>query len=352
MFETVLTLNPHIKDNVIIYGAGQNGIELLRLFGGKYKDIRILAIADRGKTGDLTGIPIIKPEELSHYDKSIAIIISPDKNSAKIYQALTEFGFTNILFYSDFAVCEMQSAAVWKKPDFSPGAEDKIAFVRQNLEDDLSLAVFNAKLNSLYNNENEELKKLVTLPQYFVSDIIRFGENEVFADCGAYDGMTAVEFALLCKDYEKIYSFEPDLYQFTKIKRTPLFETFPDFEIYELGVFQKAATLSFSLRDIGASTITESGEIKIRVISLDEFFKGKKPPTFIKMDIEGAEMSALAGAKGIIEKNRPKLAICAYHGKEHIYDVPFWIKSNFPDYKIYMRQHAEIHETVCYAVCG
>ena len=74
------------------------------------------------------------------------------------------------------------------------------------------------------------------------------------------------------------------------------------------------------------------------------------PVTFIKMDIEGAEMNALHGAENIIKYNRPKLAICIYHNVRHLFEVPLFLKKLVPDYRIYMRHHSPFeYETICYA---
>jgi FkbM family methyltransferase len=353
MLNPLEILNPLIKTEAIIYGAGLNCHYALALLQTKYRDVKVLCIADKDerKWGEMSGIPVISPEKLAGYDKNIPVIISPDTNGVSIHKMLSDLGFSSILFYSNYARQLTEAVTEWKKPELKDGGAEKIEFVRLNLADEHSLGVFNAKLDSLYKNQNDELKKLVSLPQYFVPDIIHFGSDEIFADCGAYNGMTAVEFALICKNYAHIYSFEPDFLQYRKIINTPAFKNFPGFEVFELGVSDKSGSLTFSTEEFGSSHISESGGVTINVISLDDFFADKISPTFIKMDIEGAEMDALIGAKGIIEKHHPKLAICAYHGNEHIYEIPFWIKSNFPDYKIYMRQHELINETVCYAVC-
>lgn len=73
--------------------------------------------------------------------------------------------------------------------------------------------------------------------------------------------------------------------------------------------------------------------------------------TFIKMDIEGAEFAALHGARKIIQRNKPKLAICIYHCDEDMLRIPEYIHELVPEYKIYMRAHnMGIAENVMYAV--
>jgi hypothetical protein len=70
------------------------------------------------------------------------------------------------------------------------------------------------------------------------------------------------------------------------------------------------------------------------------------------MDIEGAEMKALQGARNTIAAYKPKLAICIYHSNEDMLQIPEWIHDNFPEYRLFVRQHQKyaINETVLYAV--
>jgi FkbM family methyltransferase len=50
-------------------------------------------------------------------------------------------------------------------------------------------------------------------------------------------------------------------------------------------------------------------------VTIDEFVaQGNKPPTFIKIDVEGAEMAVLAGARDTLKNHRPDI-LCETHGR-------------------------------------
>ncbi len=69
------------------------------------------------------------------------------------------------------------------------------------------------------------------------------------------------------------------------------------------------------------------------------------------MDIEGAELNALKGCEKIIKRYQPKLAICIYHRNEDFIEIPKYILSIVPEYKLYMRHHnISGTETVLYAI--
>ena len=77
-----------------------------------------------------------------------------------------------------------------------------------------------------------------------------------------------------------------------------------------------------------------SGDV-IRTISLDAFLQDERV-TFIKMDIEGAELEALQGAERVIRECKPKLAVSIYHKKEDIWEIPHLILTYCPDYRFYL----------------
>ena len=185
-----------------------------------------------------------------------------------------------------------------------------------------------------------------------ISDIFEFQNDEVFIDCGAYCGDTIHSFKKYMKrhrkSYKKIVAFEPNI----KWYRV-LIHDHPDVIAFNSGVWSESTTLMFS----GNLMLTQADSIKddesvisIPVISIDSCQECENA-TFIKMDIEGAELNALIGAKKIIFKNKPKLAICIYHSNEEMLSIIEWLHKEFPQYKLYVRQLQKysINETVLYA---
>ena len=84
--------------------------------------------------------------------------------------------------------------------------------------------------------------------------------------------------------------------------------------------------------------------------AIDEILQGEEA-TYIKMDVEGAELRALYGAEKTIRTYRPKLAVCMYHKPEDLVTIPQYIYSIRDDYRFYIRNHSPYGiEMVLYAV--
>ncbi|HEY2511996.1 MAG TPA: FkbM family methyltransferase, partial [Polyangiaceae bacterium] len=72
----------------------------------------------------------------------------------------------------------------------------------------------------------------------------------------------------------------------------------------------------------------EANDQVVRTRSIDDVVTERNLPRvdFIKMDIEGAELEALAGARTTIRRWRPKLAISVYHRPTDISAIPEYIE--------------------------
>lgn len=184
-------------------------------------------------------------------------------------------------------------------------------------------------------------------------DLLTPDEHEVFVDCGCFDASTAFHFAGWCgrKGYDRIWCFEPDKKSYEVCKT--LCSGLKGCKIYPYGVSDKSGSVLFESGRKEESRIVKQAESKtydiIETVALDEFLQGERV-TFIKMDIEGAELDALKGAERIIKTQKPKLAISVYHKAEDIIEIPKLIIDLRPDYKLYIRHYSLLsNETVLYA---
>lgn len=195
-------------------------------------------------------------------------------------------------------------------------------------------------------------RKCIIEDQYFDLEYLKVdNDKEIFLDVGCYDGNSSINFKKWCGEHEYfIYAFEPD----SRCIETCILNLNNQKINYKLipkGVWSDEMQISFFYSDYGDSCICrECGSVGIPVISLDKELQDERV-TFIKMDIEGAELQALIGAKKIIRKNKPKLAISVYHKKEDIFEIPQVILEYYSGYTLYLRHYSiDSNETVLYAI--
>jgi FkbM family methyltransferase len=168
-----------------------------------------------------------------------------------------------------------------------------------------------------------------------------------FADCGGFDGDTTEEFIRRYPDYSKVFLFEPSPSNLDKARER--LAGCRDIEFIARGVSDAAGTLFFDPDSASASAVSADGSIQIDTTTLDA--QVAEPLSFIKMDLEGWERYALAGAERHIREERPILALAVYHTIEDFWRIPQLVLSMNPDYHVYLRHYTEgWSETVMYFV--
>lgn len=184
--------------------------------------------------------------------------------------------------------------------------------------------------------------------QYF--DVFEPEENEVFIDAGSYDGGTILDFVQWAEgSYRKIIALEPLSDMCKGIEIMCRERNLHHIELYEAAAWNKEEKLFFT-EDLTGSKVEEEGKITIKGMAIDDIV-GQDRVTFIKMDIEGSELKALEGAKAVIQRDHPKLAISLYHKPEDIVELPAYILELVPEYRFYIRHYcSDVCETVLYAV--
>lgn len=382
--------------HVVLFGAGALGKELCSTLrhGGVFP-VCFCDNNDSRSGSSYCGIPIITFDELKKLHKDSLIVIAIQKYSDSIVKQLLENGFCTVLIfckdsgaYTNLAfmysmVGTQNLLAEYKQQH---GSLPLIDVVRQNEEkvseayhlfaDQKSKELFISKLALIASNGNFELFKDFMLsfsepinefgffkyegtPEdyyYFNNDVLSLSQNEVYVDVGAYDGDTVETFLQACSkhlvDYKHIYAFEPDPHCYNSlIKNT---NAYNNISCHKLGLGSHSRILRFMSSNNAihdqAGAISNTGDIEIQVVSLDDFLHGKDV-TFIKMDPGGNIIpDVIKGAANTIAKYKPKLALGAYHSLEAIFEIPLLLKSICPDYKLYLRHNTyHLCDTALYA---
>lgn len=224
---------------------------------------------------------------------------------------------------------------------------NEISLLIDNLVDKISFEYFIDFIHQRMQGTYE--KKYSVGTQYFEKDIIRFDTNEVFVDCGGFDGGDTANFLDFVDDISsKAFIFEPDPENYSKIKER--FKKYNNVKVFNNGVSDSNAVLKFDSGKKDRSKVTEEGNVDVQVGMIDDYLHDEKV-TFIKMDVEGYELLALRGAKETIIKNHPKMAICIYHKAEDVWEIPQYILSLDNSYSFYIRSYKpEGVETILYAI--
>jgi FkbM family methyltransferase len=181
--------------------------------------------------------------------------------------------------------------------------------------------------------------------------------GDIVIDAGSCYGDTALYFATKVGPTGKVVGFEfiPENLDILRenLALNPKYSS--SIEIIERPVWESSEKILYMMNNGPGSQVSERplfhGAAEIRTISIDDAVRDKKLPRvdFIKMDIEGSELSALKGALGTLERFRPSLAICVYHKPNDWVDIPLFIHSLNLGYKMWL-DHFTIYpeETVLY----
>jgi FkbM family methyltransferase len=176
---------------------------------------------------------------------------------------------------------------------------------------------------------------------YFPRDLVALRHDEVFVDCGGYDGDTVMSFLdHTGGEFRDAYVFEPDPRNLVKLETA--LNTLADsvrsrIHLETIAVGKSSGSVGLLLSD-AASSVVASGDLMVRCEPLDAVLESSTP-TYVKMDIEGAEVDALIGARELISTNRPVLAISAYHLQDHLWSIPLLVNSLVDRYRYHYRRY-------------
>lgn len=347
-------------ESIIIFGAGIGGkITLDLLLGKGYRD-KVKAFSDNNKNKLNTiyyDFPVIRPEVIKEYGEKPLIVVSSTAYNI-ILKQLVGMGI------NEKDVYYFQPAGI------SVNSDNDVQFIKEHivefetvydlLADNISKNIYSNLLNYRISKNEIWLEKMKDLiddeaDQYFDIDIFKSYKFDEFVDGGGYDGDTLNNFYRHYPQWQGIYyCLEASRKIYIKLSEY-VSKMYKGKKVIPMNyaIWHEKGKIYFDTStygDGGGSRISDQGE-EVECNSLDNLLDGKNIG-FIKMDIEGAERNGLIGARKIIQRNNPILAICIYHKPEDFFDIPLLIQMIKPDeYDFYIRQYRYGQsETVLYAM--
>lgn len=345
-------LSAVVLERIAILGAAGEGARLARLAAARGVDVAAIVDDNPAVQGArIEGCAVAPVATLAELDASIPVIVASHRPLDAIDRAKA-LGFETVAL---FGVLQALDPQTWPPHMFYDGwLEDlaqngaEYAALDAALADDASRAALDAVIGFRLTGDVALLRPVIDPDLYAPRGVFSFGDDEVYVEGGAYDGDTIRLFIdRRGGRFDRAIGFEPD--PKTHARLAAAFEDDARIEAVALGLGARSETLRFIDDGSRGAKLDPAGDIEVPVTALDAYLDGDRV-TFIKMNIEGAELDALDGAGASIARWRPKLAISAYHRPTDLWRVPLKMKALQPEADLFLRQHeAGVVETVAYA---
>jgi FkbM family methyltransferase len=345
----------HLR-SIAIVGCATEGQRLAAICTSQQIDIEAIVDDDATKIGSMVAGRSVEPSSaLERVSKSTPIVIASHR-VCRATQQLRALGFTTVV---PFATLQTLAPSIFPPHMFYDGLlEDLWAhraqyrLLGERLADDQSREVLDAVIGFRQTIDPAVLMPVVSEDDlYAPKGLFEFTDDEVYVDGGSYDGDTIRAFATRVSGrFASVYGFEPDPVTFGQLKAS--FQDDPRVHPVHAGLYSRSGHLHFRNDATRGAIFADDGEIEMPVTTIDEVL-GDERPTYIKMNIEGAEIDALRGGQQAIRRCQPRLAISVYHRPTDLWQIPQLVTELSADYKLYLRQHdGGIIETVLYALPG
>lgn len=333
-------------ENIIFWGAGYACPAAIDCFD-KNKIIGVFDNDERKWGKQINGIEVLSPKEFDFSEiEDYAVVIS---TAGYEYEIACELRQKHIAT-DDNLFCSTNK--ILEESRYVPGLieehMDDIVKVYNMLEDEESKEYLVRYINGCYSRNPlcfRDNPKSVNAYEYD-TDIVDVGlkQGDIILDCGAYDGDTARLFIEKTNNNCQVHCFEPVKGNYRAILEWIKKENKDNVYAYNVGLGDS----TYSDYVYSTDEVTMMGAVgnnrfnsnnpyvdKIQVDTLDNMV-GNLPITYIKMDVEGAEMSALRGATKLIRLNTPKMLLSGYHKLTDIWEIPLFISEIVKEYKVFL----------------
>lgn len=137
----------------------------------------------------------------------------------------------------------------------------------------------------------------------------------VVVDIGANIGYYALQEARVV---QKVIALEPTPASFKVLETNIDLNSYDNIEAHELAIGDCVGEVAFEISRAcnwnSVAPLRRKGTLSVRMETLDRLLDGHKVD-FVRMDVEGYEMNALKGMKGVLRYNKPRMFIEVHRDK-------------------------------------
>jgi FkbM family methyltransferase len=332
--------------NLVIFGAGQNGAEVLRLMRLAGLEPQAFLDDTPAKIGTLKdGVAIRAAGEAREMADAVAVVsvFTPAADYLPIAGRLETLGVGPVSLFSFLSACGEASLPFY----FLDTAERTAAALPEWLWLDGLLADQQSRDLLAAQVEFRLTLRHAALPAWSPARLPPPDSWHSFEaiDAGAFDGDTLIP---LVRSHGRrlrgAVALEPDPATYERLKtnlKAVAAQAGGPLKAVRAAVDRSSGQRLFADAGNLGSGFADHGVI-VDTVSIDELVAAEcdpASPLYIKFDVEGAEAEALAGAARTIAERRPFLSIAAYHKPDDLWALARQVHALEPGYRFLLRAH-------------
>lgn len=343
---------------LVLYGAGAFARCALRVLQKHGHEVAALVDRAAADIGRVDGIPCHEPNstaaaELARSGLPVQLAVFGHRSDLReVPERLRRVGYTTVIPYTAledrYPGC--LPAPYWLAPrEYWHRARAALTAALDLWADDASRELFLELVALRLTGDVRRLPDPDREHQYFPLELPPPRVPIRFVDGGAYDGDTLIVAQRF--DITAVAAFEPDPTNYRALCRTfaAVSERVREAALFPAGLGATTGMVGFSSGQGVASAVATDGEL-VPVVAFDDALP-RFAPTFVKLDVEGAELEALDGMQRTLRAHQPRVAASVYHRPSHLWEVPQRLRSLLPRHSLYLRCHGHNgFDVVAYAI--
>lgn len=314
---------------ILIYGTGNGADKIINeLNNNKISINGVFASDGFVRERYFHNMKVLSLNEAEEKFGDFIVLFAFGSNRTEVLNNIKEISKNHEILAPDVPVCDGEIFNL----NFAKKHSEELKKVYDLLADKQSKKVFEQTTLFKLDGKIDRLFSCESKPDEAFESIIKLSNSPSFLDLGAYNGDTAIDFAIRFPTYSQIVALEPDAKNYKKLVNNT--SGYNHIECINSAVSDTDGFIGFSNKNSRSSKF--GGDKLVSSITIDTLSK-KYHFDYINIDVEGLEYKTILGAKNTISVNKPKMLVSCYHKSEDYFKLPLKIFEYNPNYKIYMR---------------